>query len=60
MAGADQTDRGDEKIVEVESLVRLVLRLDYHTIKVLQDHSNIWNKKSISLIFVMDDSHYIR
>ena len=59
MAGADQTDRGDEKIVEVESLVRLVLRLDYYPIKVLQDHGNIWNKKSISLIFIMDDSLYI-
>ena len=59
MAGADQTDRGDEKIVEVEPLVRLVLRLDYHPIKVLQDHGNIWNKKSISLIFIMDDSLYI-
>ena len=59
MAGADQTDRGDEKVVEVEPLVRLVLRLDYHTVKVLQDHGNIWNKKSISLIFIMDDSLYI-
>lgn len=57
MAGADQTDRGDEKIVEVESLVRLVLRLDYYPIKVLQDHGNIWEKKIISLISTNDSSY---
>ena len=60
MAGADETDGGDKKVVEVESLVRLVLGLGYHPIKGLQDHGNIWNKKSISLIFIVDDSPYIR
>ena len=59
MAGADETDGGDKEVVEVEPLVRLVLGLDYHPVKVLQDHGNIWNKKSISLIFIMDDSLYI-
>ena len=57
MAGADQTDRGDEKVVEVEPLVRLVLGLDYYPIKVLQDHGNIWEKKIISQIST-DDSSY--
>ena len=51
MAGADETDGGEKKVVEVESMVRLVLRLDYHPVKVLQDHGNIWEKERISLVF---------
>ena len=47
MAGADETDGGDKKVVEVESLVRLILWLDNDAIKVLQDHSNIWKQKMI-------------
>ena len=58
MAGADEAYGGDKQVVEVESLVRLVLGLDYHTVKVLQDHGNIWEKKSISLIFITSDSPY--
>ena len=57
MAGADETDGGDKEVVEVEPLVRLVLGLDYHPVKVLQDHGNIWEKKIISLIST-DDSSY--
>ena len=47
MAGADEADGCNEKVVEVESLVRRVLRLDNDAIKVLQDHSNIWKQKMI-------------
>ena len=57
MAGADEADRCDEKVVEVESLVRRVLRLDNDAIKVLQDDSNIWKEKIISLIFTNDSTY---
>ena len=58
MAGADETDGGDKQVVEVESLIGLILTLYYHSVKVLQDHGNIWEKKSISLIFITNDSPY--
>ena len=46
MAGADETDGGDKEILEVEPMVGFVSRLNHHTIKMIQDHSNIWHNKT--------------
>ena len=41
MAGADEADRGNEEILEVEPMEGFIGRLDHHTVKMIQDHRDI-------------------